>query len=213
MSQELVIIVGSGPGVSAAVAADFARKGHPLLLIARTESKLKEQAEPLAALGVQVEWKIADASKPGDVARVISEVKAPIAALVYNAAGWGGPLLQAKEEELRAATEVNLYTIISATQAALEGLKQAHGVVLITGGGFALYPSSQFGSLSVGKAMTRSTAFLLAEELKPAGIRVHTVTIAGTVDPTTDFAPAKISRSYMELFENPDSPIEVVFQG
>ena len=170
MSQELVIIVGSGPGVSAAVAADFARKGHPLLLIARTESKLKEQAEPLAALGVQVEWKIADASKPGDVARVISEVKAPIAALVYNAAGWGGPLLQAKEEELRAATEVNLYTIISATQAALE-------------------------------------------ELKPAGIRVHTVTIAGTVDPTTDFAPAKISRSYMELFENPDSPIEVVFQG
>ena len=206
MSQELVIIVGSGPGVSAAVAADFARKGHPLLLIARTESKLKEQAEPLAALGVQVEWKIADASKPGDVARVISEVKAPIAALVYNAAGWGGPLLQAKEEELRAATEVNLYTIISATQAALEGLKQAHGVVLITGGGFALYPS-------VGKAMTRSTAFLLAEELKPAGIRVHTVTIAGTVDPTTDFAPAKISRSYMELFENPDSPIEVVFQG
>ena len=62
MSQELVIIVGSGPGVSAAVAADFARKGHPLLLIARTESKLKEQAEPLAALGVQVEWKIADAS-------------------------------------------------------------------------------------------------------------------------------------------------------
>ena len=213
MNSGLVVIVGSGPGVSGAVAQKFAAKGHPILLIARSEGKLREQADVLTASGAQVSWKSVDASKPGEVSKVISEINQPIAALVYNAAGWGGPLLDATDAELRAATEVNLYSIIAATKAALPQLKVAQGVVLITGGGFALYPSSAYGVLSVGKAMARSVAFLLAEQLQPEGIRVHTVTIAGIVDPATNFAPAKIAETYHELYENTDSPIEVVFNG
>jgi len=213
MQKNLVVVVGFGPGVSNSAAKAFAKKGHPLLLIARNESKLSEQAQVLRESGVSVDWKVADASKPGEVSAVISAINAPISALVYNAAGWGGSLLTTEEDAIRAATEVNLYSIISATKAALPQLKESEGVVLITGGGFALYPSSDFGVLSVGKAMTRSAAFLLAQELKPQGVRVHTVTIAGTVDPATNFAPDKIAETYIQLFENSESPVEVVFQG
>jgi len=213
MSKAVVVVVGAGPGVSAAVAGEFAHKGHPILLVSRNQANLDLLAAELKAQGAEVATKVADAAKPGDVAAAIAEVNAPVAALVYNAAAWGGPLLEADDAALRSATEVNLYSIIAATKAALPGLKQAEGVVLITGGGFAMFPSSQFGVLSVGKAMTRSAAFLLAEELKPQGVRVHTVTIAGTVDPATNFAPANIAKTYLELFENPNSPVEVVFQG
>jgi short-subunit dehydrogenase len=212
-NKDMVIIVGAGPGVSGAVATAFAKNGYPIMLIARNEKNLESIASPLRDMGVSVTIHSGDASVPGDIARIISQVTVPISALVYNASGIGGPLLKASDEEIRSATEVNLNSLVSSTAAALPGLKAAEGVVLVTGGGFSLYPSSEFGVLSVGKAMTRSAALLLRQELAPEGIRVHTVTIAGVVDPATDFSPTKIADVFTRLFEDADGPAEVVFEG
>jgi short-subunit dehydrogenase len=212
-NKDMVIIVGAGPGVSGAVATAFAKNGYPIMLIARNEKNLESIASPLRDMGVSVTIHSGDASVPGDIARIISQVTVPISALVYNAAGIGGPLLKASDEEIRSASEVNLNSLVSSTAAALPGLKAADGVVLVTGGGFSLYPSSEFGVLSVGKAMTRSAALLLRQELAPEGIRVHTVTIAGVVDPATDFSPTKIADVFTRLFEDADGPAEVVFEG
>jgi short-subunit dehydrogenase len=212
-NKDMVIIVGAGPGVSGAVATAFAKNGYPIMLIARNEKNLESIASPLRDMGVSVTIHSGDASVPGDIARIISQVTVPISALVYNASGIGGPLLKASDEEIRSASEVNLNSLVSSTAAALPGLKAADGVVLVTGGGFSLYPSSEFGVLSVGKAMTRSAALLLRQELAPEGIRVHTVTIAGVVDPATDFSPTKIADVFTRLFEDADGPAEVVFEG
>jgi len=212
-NTDLVIIVGAGPGVSGAVAAAFAEKGHPIMLIARNAERLESIAAPLRERGATVTVQSGDASVPGDIARVISQVADPISALVYNASGIGGPLLQASDDDIRSASEVNLNSLVSSTAAALPGLKAATGVVLVTGGGFSLYPSSEFGVLSVGKAMARSAALLLRQELEPQGIRVHTVTIAGVVDPSTDFSPTRIADVFMQLFDDVDGPAEIVFEG
>jgi short-subunit dehydrogenase len=212
-NKDMVIIVGAGPGVSGAVATAFAKNGYPIMLIARNEKNLESIASPLRDMGVSVTIHSGDASVPGDIARIISQVTVPISALVYNASGIGGPQLKASDEEIRSASEVNLNSLVSSTAAALPGLKAADGVVLVTGGGFSLYPSSEFGVLSVGKAMTRSAALLLRQELAPEGIRVHTVTIAGVVDPATDFSPTKIADVFTRLFEDADGPAEVVFEG
>jgi short-subunit dehydrogenase len=212
-NKDLVIIVGAGPGVSGAVATTFAENGYPIMLIARNAERLEAIAAPLRDLGVNVTVQSGDASVPGDIARIISQVADPISALVYNASGIGGPLLKASDADIRSATEVNLNSLLSATAAALPGLKAADGVVLVTGGGFSLYPSSEFGVLSVGKAMIRSAALLLRQELSPEGIRVHTVTIAGVVDPATNFSPNKIAEIFMKLFDDVDGPAEIVFEG
>jgi short-subunit dehydrogenase len=212
-NKDMVIIVGAGSGVSGAVATAFAKNGYPIMLIARNEKNLEGIASPLRDIGVSVTVHSGDASVPGDIARIISGVTEPISALVYNASGIGGPLLKASDEEIRSASEVNLNSLVSSTAAALPGLKAAGGVVLVTGGGFSLYPSSEFGVLSVGKAMTRSAALLLRQELAPEGIRVHTVTIAGVVDPATGFSPTKIADVFIRLFEDVDGPAEVVFEG
>ena len=212
-NKDMVIIVGAGPGVSGAVATAFAKNGYPIMLIARNEKNLEGIASPLRDMGVSVTVHSGDASVPGDIARIISGVTEPISALVYNASGIGGPLLKASDEEIRSASEVNLNSLVSSTAAALPGLKAADGVVLVTGGGFSLYPSSEFGVLSVGKAMTRSATLLLRQELEPEGIRVHTVTIAGVVDPANAFSPTKIADVFIRLFEDVDGPTEVVFEG
>eukprot|EP01037_Dinobryon_pediforme_P001144 gene1144-1159_t len=104
-NPELVVIVGAGPGVGAAVAEAFAHKGHPILLVSRSAENLKKLAVGIRAIGVTVTTAVADAGVPGDVARVIAEIATPIDALVYNSAAFGGPLLGASESEIRAATE------------------------------------------------------------------------------------------------------------
>jgi len=213
MSNGLVVIVGVGPGVSASVAKKFAAKGHPLLLVARNEAKLADMKTALSAEGAQVDYKVVDASKPGEVANVISAITEPVASVVYNAAAWGGSLLTSEDADIRTATETNLYSIIATAKAAAPKLQASNGVLFITGGGFALYPSAAYGILSVGKAMTRTTSLLLAEELKPQGVRVHTITIMGTVAPGTGFDPDLIADTYMQVFEDPASPIETVFKA
>ena len=212
-NPELVVVVGAGPGVSTAVAQAFAEKGHPILLISRNIENLEELAAALRILGATVSIAVADASLPDDTARAINEIDVPVDALVYNAAGWGGPLLATPEAELRLATEINLFSLLSATRAVLPRLKSGRGAVLVTGGGFALYPSSDYGVLSVGKAMIRTASLLLAQELKPQGIRVATITIGGVVAPATAFAPEIIANKYIEAFENRDGDVETVFTG
>ena len=212
-NPELVVVVGAGPGVGVGVAQAFAEKGHPILLISRNIENLEEMAAALRILGATVDVTVADASLPHDVARAIAAVDRPIDALVYNAAAFGGPLLATAEEEVRLATEVNLYSLLSATKAALPHMVSGRSALLVTGGGFALYPSSDYGVLSVGKAMIRSAALLLAQELKSEGIRVATVTIGGTVAPATAFAPDLIAKKYIEAFENRDGDVETIFTG
>jgi NAD(P)-dependent dehydrogenase (short-subunit alcohol dehydrogenase family) len=174
---------------------------------------LEELAAALRILGATVSVEVADASLPNDIARVLTKLDVPVDALVYNAAGWGGPLLATPEEEVRLATEINLYSLLSATKAVLPRLKSGRSAILVTGGGFALYPSSDYGVLSVGKAMIRSAALLIAQELKPQDIRVATITIGGVVAPVTPFAPELIAKKYIEAFENRDGEVETVFTG
>ena len=212
-NPELVVVVGAGPGVGIGVAQAFAEKGHPILLISRNIENLEEMAAALRILGAKVDVAVADASVPNDVARAVEAVDQPIDALVYNAAAFGGPLLATPVEEVRVATEVNLYSLLSAAKAALPNMTAGRSALLVTGGGFALYPSSDYGVLSVGKAMIRSAALLLAQELKPQGIRVATITIGGTVAPATPFAPNLIAKKYIEAFENRDGEVETIFTG
>ncbi|MGF6952422.1 short-subunit dehydrogenase [Neobacillus sp. B4I6] len=89
----------------------------------------------------------------------------------------------------------------SALQVISDQADQKMGTILFTGGGFALEPSVSYAALSVGKAALRTLAFTLAEELKPQGIFVGTVTIAGNVAPDTRFAPELIADKYLELYE------------
>jgi short-subunit dehydrogenase len=88
-----------------------------------------------------------------------------------------------------------------ALQVIPEQVEQKAGTILFTGGGLALYPSADYTSLGIGKASLRNLAFTLAEELKPQGVFVGTVTIAGAVAPGTHFAPELIAEKYWELYE------------
>jgi short-subunit dehydrogenase len=91
------------------------------------------------------------------------------------------------------------------------------GTVLFTGGGLALAPQAGLGvaSLVAGKSALRGLALVLHEELKPQGIHVGLVTIAGMVAPGTAFDPDRIAEAYWDLLSEPRAgwTAETVFRG
>ena len=65
--------------------------------------------------------------------------------------------------------------------------RNGRGTILLTGGGFALYPTAEYLTLSIGKAGIRSMTEALFPVLAEKGIHLATVTVmkvvaAGTKD-------------------------------
>jgi short-subunit dehydrogenase len=202
------LIVGVGPGLGVAVARRFAEAGHPVALIGRTGATLKELAGQLQAEGhVARDYQAdaADAAQFGSVLdQAVGELGAP-EALVYNAAYARSDTPTAVSPEGWAdSLAVN---VIGATVAAghvIPVLRGGHGTVLFTGGGFALAPSPDYATLSVGKAALRAYALALHEEQRDAGVHVTTVTIRGFIRPGDErFDPAVIAKVYLELHQRP----------
>jgi short-subunit dehydrogenase len=211
--QKSILIIGAGPGVSTGVAEKFGKNGFNVGLISRNAEKLQAQVNDLKKQGIEAHFATANAYQSEELSQAITAIKSEmgtIDVLMYNAAAMKmKPLLNESTAELVEDFKISVGNAFHAVQVLMEDLKQTQGAVLLTGGGFALQPSAQFGSLSLGKAGIRSLAFMLHESLKPAGIYVGTVTIQGYIQLSSEtHSPAILAEHYWNLYKN-RSEIEV----
>ena len=211
-------IIGAGPGLGRSIAERFAYGGYSVGLIARDARRLEDQAAKLRARGQQSAVASADAGNPDSLRRAISSVENKLGAstsiLVYNAVSFApGSPTQLSPEALDADYRVNVTGALVAAQSVVPGMKQAgSGTILLTGGGLALHPNAQAASLSLGKAGTRCLAFLLSQELRPAGIRVATITICGYIQHGTHFDPLRIAEVFYQTAIDGRSDVEIVYR-
>ncbi len=107
-----LVIVGMGPGVSAAVARRFGREGFEVAALARRADALKAQTDALSAAGVTAHGYVADAADPQALRAALDRVapeRGPIDVLEYNAAGVRyKPLAELSAEELMADLRVSI---------------------------------------------------------------------------------------------------------
>lgn len=218
--SKLAVIVGMGPGVSAAVARRFGREGYAVAAVARRAEALNEQVAALVAAGVKARGYTADAADPASLGAALARAAADGGApevLVYNAAGVRyKPLAGLTAEELNADLRTSVGGALAAAQAVLPAMRAAgRGTLLFTGGGFAFEPMPALASLGAGKAALRNLAFSLHAELKDSGIHAATVTICGIVKAGTPFDPDKIAESYWALHAQAAGSFEreVQFRG
>jgi short-subunit dehydrogenase len=213
MSKHHAIIVGFGPGNGSGIARAFAEEGFCLSLISR--KPVPFELEGVESLSLQ-----ADAADPAALTAAIEAASAHFGApevLVYNAAAYAqGRPSSIEPASLTADFAVNVSGALASARAVLPAMRHRDsGTILFTGGGWALYPSVDFASMSLGKIGIRSLTFLLADELRGTGVRAGTVTVMGTVAPNTPFDPLKIGRAFVEMYRQPaDSfQIELQFKG
>lgn len=208
-----MVIVGMGPGVSAAIARRFGKEGFAIAALARRADALKEQVAVLTAAGIAAQGYTADAADSAGLAAALGRVSAEHGTpdvLVYNAAGVRyKPLAELSAAELMADLQVSIGGALAATQAVLPGMKaRGSGTLLFTGGGFAFEPMPALAGVGVGKAGIRNLAFSLFADLKASGIHAATVTICGMVKPGTAFDPDRIAESYWQLHAQPAGAFE-----
>lgn len=193
--SKTILIVGFGPGVSAAVAERFGAEGFQVALVARDAGRLAAGVEALKARGVAAAAFPADAADPAAVRTAIGQARAmfgPLSVLHWNAIGGleAGDLMAADPAARRRVFDIAVFGLLSAVQEALGDLRAAgDGAVLVTNGAFgeidegmdALAVSLRTMGLAVANAAKHKLVGLLAERLKGEGVHVGEVMIAGPV--------------------------------
>lgn len=217
-TQSVTLIIGMGPGLSAALAQRFAQGGHVIAGFARSPEKSAALAAEMAEQGHKLDMRGVDA---GDFAMLGAAVRAveaqlgPIDVLIYNAySATPAPPSQIPLDALVGDFRVNVGGALAAVQAVLPGMQaRGRGSILLTGGGLALDPTGWLpaASLAVGKAGIRNLAQSLHKEMQGSPIRVGTVTVTGQILPGTPLAPEIIAERFWELHTMPvPAPVEII---
>lgn len=210
----ILAIVGMGEGIGLAVARRFAREGFTIAMLARNETKLQQFQETLQSEKYSAHYFVADAGNEASLKAAFASIRETLGypeVLIYNAAvPKMENVLNETAESLTNDFKVNVVGALVAVQEVLPAMKeQQRGTILFTGGGFALYPSPNFGSLSIGKAGIRSLGKMLGEVLKAEGIRAGVITVAGMVNSEdAKYNPDSIAENYWIFHSAPQAETE-----
>ena len=196
-----LLLVGTGPGLGAAIARRFAREGYRLTLVARSEATI---AQELRAAGADVAVVQADAGDPGRLRAALSSLFAGPGApdvVIYNAALMTfDELLTVSPEQLADAYAVDVIGGVLTAQLAVPAMRVAGGgTLLFTGGGFADALPASLATLSLGKVALRAVATMLARQLRDDDIHAGSLTILGQIAAGTPFDPDSIADAYWAI--------------
>ncbi len=202
-----IIIVGAGLNLSLGIAEKFAENNFSIGLISRNEEKLKAQVADFQARGIKSEYAIADAHNSEQLENALNQLVAKLGSvdvLLYNAAAMKYKnILDETTEDLVEDFKLTVAGAFYSVKTLQQKLKETKGAVLLTGGGLALYPNPQVGSLSLGKAGIRNLAYQLNEVLKEDNIYVGTLTINNSIQPESEtHSPKILADKFYELYVN-----------
>jgi short-subunit dehydrogenase len=186
LKDKVALVTGASSGLGRAFASALAKAGAAVLLVARREEKLHEAVSEITAAGGEAAYHVADVrSAPAlyDLVDVLLARYRMLHILVNNAGlGWRAKLPDMSRDQITEMIETDLAAPIHLTQAALPALvKNAPSdiVNIASIAGLQGFPEgSVYCAVKHGVVgFTRA----LAEEVKPAGVRV-TAICAGSVN-------------------------------
>jgi len=207
---ETALIVGTGGGLSAALARLFHKEGMRLALAARRTDKL-------AALCAETNAKAyaCDASQRGDVETLFKAIASDLGALdivVYNPSyRTRGPIVELDPDEVLKTITVTCYGgFLVGQQAARTMLKAGHGTILFTGASASIKGYKQSAPFAMGKFGLRGLSQSMARELAPQNIHVAHFVIDGGIRQPGDsrgnergpdglLEPAAIAETYLHV--------------
>jgi short-subunit dehydrogenase len=174
---QTALITGASVGIGHELARQFARGGYNLLLVARTEDKLKAVAEEMRTLGVQADYILSDLSKPEAPLALFSDLRnrgLTIDVLVNNA-GFGalGKFHELDPQRQLDMIQVNITALVELTHLFLQGMVARNaGGILNVASTASFQPGPHMAIYYATKAFVLSFSEAIAEELRDTPISV-----------------------------------------
>jgi NAD(P)-dependent dehydrogenase (short-subunit alcohol dehydrogenase family) len=202
LEGRVAVVTGAGRGIGRAIALALAREGARVALAARSNAELAAVAHELGQAGattVAVPTDVRqEASLEALVGRILGEWQQ--VDVLVNAAGVAAfaPVTDSKLDDWDQMLAVNLRGAVLCCRAVLPAMIGRHRGTIISVGsvvtsralaGSAAYTASKYGLLGFSR--------VLAEEMRPHGVRVGVLSAGATDTPLWDAMPGAPARDRM----------------
>jgi len=179
------LITGASSGIGAIYADRLAKRGYDLILVARSEEKLKSLAARLSSeTGRSVKPIVADLGNKAALAKVEAVPHDdPSITLLVNNAGIASlaPLLNADVDQMEAMIALNVTALTRLTYAAAPAfVARGGGTIINIGSVVGVVPERLNGVYGASKAYVLALTQSLQHELAEKGVRVQAVLPAAT---------------------------------
>jgi len=202
LKDQVAIITGAGRGIGRAVALAFAREGALVALAARTTAELdtvRAQIKSRAGRALAVPT---DVTREASVAALVEKVLGEFGKVdvLVTSAGVAtfAPLVDTKPEEWDHMMAVNLRGVFLACRAVLPPMmKRRRGTIINIVSIAAKRAIPGNAAYAAGKHAVLGLTQVLAEEMRPHGVRVGALSPGAVDTPLWDGVPNPPERSRM----------------
>ncbi|HEX7854181.1 MAG TPA: SDR family oxidoreductase [Sphingobium sp.] len=180
MTIGTALVTGASSGIGAIYADRLAKRGHDLILVARSGTRLDAIAERLREdTSRRVDTVVADLGDSGQLLGVeqLLRTRDDISVLVNNAGvGAVAPLLQSDVAAMEAMINLNVSALTRLTYAAVPGfVSRGGGTIINISSIVAVCPELLNGVYGASKAFVLALTQSLQHELSDKGVRIQVV--------------------------------------
>ena len=207
-----VLVTGASSGIGEAFAHNLANRGANLILMARSEDKLRQIAKELSERHeIQVNVFSGDLSRPDTPQQLWGQVQAASLSVdvLINNAGFGkcGPFLEYDYQSYQEMLNLNIKALVGLTHLFLpEMLKKGDGGIINVASTAAFQPIPYLATYSATKAFVLGFSESLWGEYHEHGLTVLALCPGNTTTNFADVANADVAR--MTRAETPETVVE-----
>jgi short-subunit dehydrogenase len=212
------LITGASTGIGAIYADRLARRGHDLILVARSRHRLDHVAARITdETGRRVRIVPADLTDPRDLADVekLLRDEQGVGVLVNNAGvGATAPLLASDVNDMSSMIALNVDALTRLTYAAVPGfVVRGGGTVINIASIVAVAPEILNGVYAGTKAFVLAFSQSLQHELAGKGLRVQAVLPGATATDFWDVAGSSVEHLPAEMVMSADEFVDSALAG
>jgi short-subunit dehydrogenase len=215
--MKTTLITGASSGIGEAFARRLAALGENVVLVARSEDKLKSLCEELAqAHNVHAQYVAADLTEEDAPGKLFAETarRGLTVETLINNAGFGSmgdfaALDIARELEM---VDLNVKALVALTHLYLAPMRERKSGTIINVASTAAFQGVPFmATYAATKAFVLSFSEALWDENRPLG--VHVMALCPGVTETNFFAAANTDKPPMRVAQTPDEVVDTALNG